>query len=142
MLAASLLMACSATDPTPASIQISVDREAYVAGDTMVVRVTNRLDSIVASYDHQSFCWIARLDRRVARGWEPYGPCYSTEPAQEEPLGPGQSRVFRLPVANESDAYPAVVLTGEYRWEFTYSVGATFSFAKATRVTSGEFVVK
>jgi hypothetical protein len=139
-----LLVACNVNAPGAANdiVSVAVDRDSYVSGDTLVVSILNDTDSVLTTVDHQSFCWIARIERRGPDGWDPADVCPSMEPTQETPVGPGESRVLRLPVALGTEAYPAVLQAGTYRWEFVYSVGARFSFDHELRAVSGVFIVK
>ena len=144
ILLISVVLACNLDEPTAVEegVQVSVDRDAYADGDTINVSIHNGLDSLVTTYDHQSYCWIARLERSVPLGWVLAGPCYSMQPTGEQNLAPGESRALRLPVTLQKDAYPAVIESGRYRWEFVYSVGPSFSFARARNVSSAVFIIR
>ncbi len=144
ILLISVLMACNVDEPAAVGegVQVAVDRDAYTAGDTVNVSIHNGLDSLLTTYNHQSYCWIARLERAVSQGWELTGPCYSMQPTEEQSLAPGESWSLRLPVTSHKDAYPAVIESGRYRWEFVYAVGPGFSFAQARQAFSSAFVVR
>lgn len=138
-----LLMACTLEDPgtDPQEVRISVDRETYSDGDTAVVTVDNALDSLVTTVDHQSFCWIAQLQVAGDDDWVGTGECFSMAPAQEHSIGPAGSQAFHVPVMIGTDAYPALVHPGRYRWHFTYSTGRSFSFSRSRSALSREFTV-
>lgn len=144
ILLISMVLACNVDEPAAVDegVQVSVDRAAYAGGDTINVSIHNGLDSLLTTYDHQSYCWIAALERSVPQGWVRVGPCYSMQPTEEQNLAPGERRALRLPVTLQEDAYPAVIESGRYRWEFVYSVGPSFSFARARNVSSAVFIVK
>jgi hypothetical protein len=140
-----LLVACNLTAPhakDESVVVVSVDRDSYSTGDSMVVSVRNNTDSLLTTTDHRSFCWIAQLERSGANGWEEAGPCYSMAPSAEVAVASGESTSMRVPVLTGTDAYPAVIQSGTYRWVFEYSTGGTFSFSRAMRVTSIHFTVR
>jgi hypothetical protein len=121
---------------------VSVDRDTYASGDTVVTSIRNDFNSLITAMDQQSFCWIARIEREGPDGWERADVCPSLAPPTEEHLDAGESRVLRLPVALETNAYPALVHAGTYRWKFVYSVGDGFSFERAQDAVSAAFVVQ
>lgn len=124
-------------------VLVSTDKLSYEIGETIVVRVSNRLDTPITTRDQRFQCTIIALEyRREHPGtWTEIRNCYSGAPVSEVTLEPGSSTTIRL----ESSARPFGGLEpGLYRAALDYSRGDRLSLAPGSLLVarSKEFRVE
>jgi hypothetical protein len=147
VLASGLPRFASSTPATPIAgeggVLVSTDKLRYAVGETIIVRVSNTLDTVVTTRDQRFECTIIALERRSESGreWTEVRRCYSGAPVSEVTLEPGASITIRL---EPGGITPGPLEPGVYRAALDYVLGDRFSLAPADlRVArSGQFRVE
>ena len=109
-------------------VQVATDKLRYQLGETIVVQVTNLLDTPITTRDQRYQCTIIALElRRDDSGeWNEIRDCLSGAPVSEVTLEPGTSTTVRL----ESGGGMARSLEpGVYRAALDYTLGDRLSLA-------------
>ncbi len=109
-------------------VLVSTDKLRYQIGETIVVQVSNPLDTAITTRDQRFQCTIIALERRRESDgeWSEIRNCVSGAPVSEVTLEPGSSTTIRL----ESGSNPFGGLEpGLYRAALDYSRGDRLSLA-------------
>lgn len=109
-------------------VLVATDKLAYELGETIVVRVSNGLDTMITTRDQRFECSIIALEHRRdgSAEWTEVRNCYSGAPPSEVTLAPGSSTTIRL----QSSGGPFGALEpGLYRAALDYSRGDRLSLA-------------
>lgn len=109
-------------------VSVTTDKFRYQVGETIVVRVTNPLNTAITTRDQRFQCSVITLERRNESGgeWTEIRNCFSGAPASEVTLEPGTSTTIRL----ESGGNMSGPLEpGMYRAALDYSRGERLSHA-------------
>ena len=116
-------------------VVIETDRDHYGAGETVVVYISNYLDTAITTVDQRSFCTIVALEHRPETGadWREIRNCISGAPASEVTLEPGSKTQVRLELAQ--DPFGGIA-PGWYRAAIAYSYGTRFSLTPADSHTA------
>jgi hypothetical protein len=130
-------------NPDDGHVLVSTDKLRYVLGETIVVRVSNPLDTAVTTWDQRFQCTIIVLERGLESGgaWSEVRNCFSGAPVSPVTLEPGSSTSIRL----ETNGSPLGRLEpGLYRVSLGYSHGDRLSSATGNRLVarSGQFHVE
>lgn len=115
-------------------VLVSTNKLRYTLGETIVVEVSNPLDTSVTTRDQRFQCTIIVLEqRRESEGaWSEVRNCFSGAPVSKVTLEPGSSTSIRL----ESGGSPFGRLEpGLYRVSLDYSRGDRLS------LTAGNYLV-
>ena len=122
----------SSNAATPAAgdhgVLVSTDKLRYPSGETIVVQVTNTLDTPVTTRDQRFQCTIIALERRSESGreWTEIRSCFSGAPVSELTLEPGASVTIRL---ESGGGMSGPLEPGVYRAALDYSLGDRLSLA-------------
>lgn len=109
-------------------VMVRTDKLSYELGETIVVRVSNGLDTMITTRDQRFECSIIALEHRRADSaeWTEVRNCYSGAPPSEVTLAPGSSTTIRL----QSGGGPFGALEpGLYRAALDYSRGDQLSLS-------------
>jgi len=109
-------------------VLVTTDKLSYELGETIVVQVSNRLDTPITTRDQRFQCTIIALEHRRddSTEWTEVRNCFSGAPVSEVTLAPGSSTTIRL----ESCGSPSGGLEpGLYRAALDYSRGDRLSLA-------------
>lgn len=138
-LASDLSQFARPTSAPPASddghLLVSTNKLRYVLGETIVVQVSNPLDTAVTTWDQRFQCTIIVLERRLeSEGeWSEVRNCFSGAPVSKVTLEPGSSTSIRL----ESIGSPYGNLEpGLYRVSLAYSRGDRVSSAAGNHLVA------
>jgi hypothetical protein len=138
-LASDLSQFAGPSSAPPASddghVLVSTNKLRYVLGETIVVQVSNPLDTAVTTWDQRFQCTIIVLERRLESGgaWSEVRNCYSGAPVSQVTLEPGSSISIRL----ESNGSPFGRLEpGLYRVSLDYSRGDRLSPAAGNHLVA------
>lgn len=109
-------------------VLVSTDKLLYLVGETIVVQVSNTLDTPVTTRDQRSECTIIGLERRSESGadWTEIRSCLSGAPVSEVTLQPGTSTTIRL---ESGVSMSGPLEPGVYRAALDYSFGDRLSLA-------------
>jgi len=109
-------------------VLVSTDKLRYSSGETIVVQVTNTLDTPVTTRDQRFQCTIIALARRSESGpeWTEIRNCFSGAPVSELTLEPGASVTIRL---ESGGGMSGPLQPGVYRAALDYSLGDRLSLA-------------
>jgi hypothetical protein len=121
--------------PGDGHVLVSTDKLRYVLGETIVVQVSNPLDTAVTTWDQRFQCTIIVLERRLESGgaWSEVRNCFSGAPVSQVTLEPGSSTSIRL----ETNGGPFGRLEpGLYRVSLGYSRGDRLSSAAGNRLVA------
>jgi len=131
-LASDFSVFATSTSAAPASqdggVLVTTDKLSYELGETIVVRVSNGLDTMITTRDQRFECSIIALEHRRdgSAEWTEVRNCYSGAPPSEVTLAPGSSTTIRL----QSSGGPFGALEpGLYRAALDYSRGDRLSLA-------------
>jgi hypothetical protein len=122
----------SSSSAPPASadeaVLVSTDKLRYSPGETIVVQVSNTLDTVITTHDQRFQCTIIALERRsdIRREWTEIRSCFSGAPVSELTLEPGASVAIRL---ESGGAMFGPLEPGVYRAALDYSLGDRLSLA-------------
>jgi len=113
-----------------ATVLIETDKDHYGAGETVVIYISNQLDTAITTVDQRSFCTIVALERRLDTGadWQEIRNCASGAPTSEVTLEPGSKTEVKLKLARDP---LSGIAPGWYRAAITYSHGTKFLLASA-----------
>jgi hypothetical protein len=123
------------TAPDDGHVLVSTNKLRYVLGETIVVQVSNPLDTAVTTWDQRFQCTIIVLERGLESGgaWSEVRNCFSGAPVSQVTLEPGSSTSIRL----ESNGSPFGRLEpGLYRVSLGYSSGYRLSSAAGNRLVA------
>jgi hypothetical protein len=109
-------------------VLVSTDKLRYPSGETIVVQVSNTLDTPVTTRDQRFQCTIIALERRSESGreWTEIRSCFSGAPVSELTLEPGASVTIRL---ESGGGMSGPLEPGVYRAALDYSLGDRLSLA-------------
>jgi hypothetical protein len=109
-------------------VQVATDKRRYQLGETIVVQVTNPLDTAITTRDQRYQCTIITLEqRREDSGhWTEIRNCISGAPVSEVTLEPGMSTTVRL---ESGGGMSGSLEPGVYRAALEYSLGDRLSLA-------------
>jgi hypothetical protein len=116
-------------------VLVSTNKLRYPLGETIVVQVSNPLDTAVTTWDQRFQCTIIVLEHRLESGgaWSEVRNCFSGAPVSEVTLEPGSSTSIRL----ESSGSPFGRLEpGVYRVSLGYSRGDRLSPAAGNHLVA------
>lgn len=107
-------------------VLVATDKLAYELGETIVVEVSNRLDTAVTTRDQRFQCTIIALEHRSddSSGWTEVRNCYSGAPVSEVTLAPGSTTTIRL---QSGGGTFGALEPGLYRAALDYSRGGRLS---------------
>lgn len=109
-------------------VMVTTDKLSYELGETIVVQVSNGLDTVITTRDQRFECSIIALEHRRdgSAEWTEVRNCYSGAPPSEVTLAPGSSTTIRL----QSGGGPFGALKpGLYRAALEYSRGDRLSLS-------------
>jgi len=121
--------------PDDGHVLVSTNKLRYVLGETIIVQVSNPLDTAVTTWDQRFQCTIIVLERRLESGgeWSEVRNCFSGAPVSQVTLEPGSSTSIRL----ETNGGPFGRLEpGLYRVSLDYSRGDRLSTAAGNRLVA------
>jgi hypothetical protein len=109
-------------------VLVSTDKLRYSSGETIVVQVTNTLDTAVTTRDQRFQCSIIALERRSgsAGEWTEVRDCPSGAPVSEVTLEPGSTTTVRL---ESGGGMSGSLEPGVYRAALDYALGNRLSLA-------------
>jgi len=109
-------------------VLVTTDKLSYELGETIVVQVSNRLDTPITTRDQRFQCTIIALERRRegSAEWTEVRNCYSGAPVNEVTLAPGSSTTIRLQISGSPFGG---LEPGFYRAALDYSHGDRLSLA-------------
>ena len=107
-------------------VSVTTDKLRYQIGETIVVRVTNPLDSAIKMRDQRFQCSIIALEHRNASGseWTEIRNCFSGAPVSEVTLKPKTTITIRL---DSGGNMSGPLKPGMYRAALYYSRGEQLS---------------
>ena len=103
-------------------VSVTTDKIRYQVGETIVVQVTNPLDTAITMLDQRFQCSIIALEHRDGSGgdWTEIRNCMSGAPVSEVTLGPGTSTTIQL---ESGGNMPGPLEPGMYRAALHYTLG-------------------
>ena len=109
-------------------VSVTTDKFHYQIGETIVVRVTNPLNTAITTQDQRFQCSIIELEHRSgsAGEWTEIRNCFSGAPVSEVTLDPRTSTTIRL---ESGGNMPGPLEPGIYRAALHYSRGERLSLA-------------
>ncbi len=108
------------------AVSVVTDKFRYQPGETIVVRVTNPLNTAVTTWNQRFQCTIITLEHqhRRADGWTEVRSCFSGAPVSEVTLQPGSITTIHLEFGS---GLSAGLDPGHYRAALDYSLGDRLS---------------
>ena len=116
-------------------VLVSTNKLRYTLGETIVVQISNPLDTAVTTRDQRFQCTIIVLEhlRESGGAWSEIRNCLSGAPVSKVTLEPGSSTSIRL----ESNGSPSGRLEpGLYRVSLDYSRGDRLSLAAGNNLVA------
>lgn len=107
-------------------VRVTTDKLSYQLGETIVVQVSNGLDTVITTRDQRFECSIIALEHRrdSSAEWTEVRNCYSGAPPSEVTLAPGSTTTIRL---QSGGGTFGALEPGLYRAALDYSRGGRLS---------------